>query len=162
MLAFLIFIEGLVMCFLLLLPLVIGISNGPIGMVVMYEKDVQERVINLGLTTKSKMKKSFIISLLVLYLPVLFFIPCMVYFINGARSFLDLFWQITTISLIMGFFDRFFVDWYWVGKTKAWEIPGTTDLKPYIPKKALIQKWFGTLVVLPAMAALSALLFSIL
>ena len=86
----------------------------------------------------------------------------MVYFINGARSFLGLFWQITTISLIMGFFDRFFVDWYWVGKTKAWEIPGTTDLKPYIPKKALIQKWFGTLVALPAMAALSALLFSIL
>ena len=43
----LILIEGLVMCFLLLITLVVGIANGPIGMVVMYEKDVQERAIKL-------------------------------------------------------------------------------------------------------------------
>ena len=25
------------------------------------------------------------------------------------------------------FGDRLFIDWYWVGKTKAWDIPGTED-----------------------------------
>ena len=36
--------------------------------------------------------------------------------------------QITIILLIVGLFDRLFIDWYWVGKTKAWFIPGTEDL----------------------------------
>lgn len=31
----------------------------------------------------------------------------------------------TIILLIMGLFDRIFIDWYWVGKTKTWIIPGT-------------------------------------
>lgn len=62
----------------------------------------------------------------------------------------------TCIYLIMNIFDRLFIDWYWVGHTKAWEIEGTEDLKPYIPKKALIKKWVGTVVVFPALAALIA------
>ena len=29
------------------------------------------------------------------------------------------------ILLIVGVFDRLYIDWYWVGRTKAWIIPGT-------------------------------------
>lgn len=159
MLAGLILIEGIVMCFFLLLTLVIGIANGPQGMVVMYEKDVQERTIELGLTTKKKMKKTFIITFLALYVPILFIIPTMVYFINGARGFLDIFWQTSVISLISHLFDRLFIDWWWVGKTKAWDITGTEDLKPYIPNKTLIFKWVGTILLSPIMAAISGLIF---
>ena len=43
-----ILIEGIVMCFLLLITCVIGIANGPVGLVVLYEKDVQDRVVELG------------------------------------------------------------------------------------------------------------------
>jgi len=128
-------------------------------MVVMYEKDVQERTIELGLTTKKKMKKAYIITFLALYLPILFLIPTMVYFINGARGFLDIFWQSAVISLITHLFDRLFIDWYWVGKTKAWDIPGTEDLKPYIPKKILIFKWVATIVLTPILSGVSALIF---
>lgn len=49
--------EGIVMCFWLLIICVIGIANGPVGLVVFYEKDVQERVVELGYTTKEKIKK---------------------------------------------------------------------------------------------------------
>ena len=159
MLVGLILIEGFAMCFLLLLTLVIGIANGPEGMVVLYEKNVQERAITLGLTTAKKIKRSFIISLIALYLPILLLIPTMVYFINGARGFLQIFWQTSIISLMENLFDRLFVDWYWVGKTKAWNIPGTGDLKPYIPKKILIGKWVGMFILTPFMAAISALIF---
>ena len=58
----LILLEGLVMCFLLLIVCVIGIANGPVGLVVLYEQDVQDRVVELGYTTKKKIKKSFIIT----------------------------------------------------------------------------------------------------
>ena len=105
------------MCFLLLLVCVIGISNGPVGLVVLYEDDVQQRVVELGYTTKEKIKKSFIITALALFVPVFVLPPVMVYYINGAVGFWERFWQMTAILLIAGLFDRFFIDWYWVGRT---------------------------------------------
>ena len=53
-------------------------------------------------------------------------------------------------------FERFCIDWYGVGKTKAWIIPGTEDLQPYIPKNVIIRKWLGTLVAYPVIAAAMA------
>ncbi len=152
----LIIIEGLAMCFLLLVTCVVGIANGPVGLVVLYEQDVQDRAVELGLTTKAKIKKSFIIAAIAMFAPVFILIPYMVYVINGADGFWDGFIQMMAIVLIQGLFDRFFIDFYWVGHTKAWNIPGTEDLKPYIPKKVMLGKWLATLVAFPMMMALIA------
>ncbi len=152
----LILMEGLVMCFFLLIFCVIGIAGGPVGLVVLYEQDVQDRAVALGLTTKKKIQKSLLISCIALYLPYILVVPAFVYGINGAVGFWEGFWQITAILLIQGLFDRLFIDWYWVGHTKAWEIPGTEDLKPYIPTKIKIGKWLATLIVNPLIAAMLA------
>lgn len=40
-----------------------------------------------------------------------------------------------------------------VSHTKAWIIPGTEDLQPYIPKNVLVRKWIGTVVGYPLIAA---------
>ena len=151
-----ILIEGLVMCFILLIICVIGIANGPVGLVVFYEKDVQDRVVELGYTTKEKIKKTSIITTIALFAPVIFLVPAMVYGINGATDFVSGFSQMAIILWIMGLFDRIFIDWYWVGHTKAWLIPGTEDLMPYIPKSVLIGKWFGTIVGFSVIAAIIA------
>ena len=58
------------------------------------------------------------------------------------------------ILLIMGVFDRLYIDWHWVGRTKAWIIPGTEDLMPCIPAKVHLLKWVYTLVLYPACGAL--------
>ncbi len=158
----LILLEGLLMCFLLLLTCVVGIANGPVGLVVLYEQDVQDRVVELGLTTKAKIKKSFVISCIAIFGPVLVLVPYLVYWVNGARGFWPCFWQMTAILLIQGLFDRFFIDWYWVSKTRAWVIPGTEDLQPYIPAKVKLGKWLGTLVGFPLLAALLAAFLSLL
>lgn len=150
----LILVESLAMCFILLIICVVGIANGPVGSVYFYEPEVQEKVVELGLTTKEKIKKGYTIAGTALFVPILFFIPAMVYFINGARGFFDIFLQITIILMIVGLFDRIFIDWYWVGKTKAWHIPGTEELMPYIPKKTLIKKWVGTVIGYPILAAI--------
>ncbi|MGB4610987.1 MAG: hypothetical protein WBH77_10270 [Saccharofermentanales bacterium] len=152
-------LEGLVMSFWLLLICVVGIANGPVGLVFFYEQDVQDRVIELGLTTTDKIKKDTIITILAMYIPTLIVVPVLVYFVNGTRGFWDGFTQMTCIYLIMNLFNRFFIDWYWLGHTKAWEIEGTEDLKPYIPRKTLIIKWLGTIVVSPMMAAIPAFIF---
>ena len=152
----LIIIEGIVMCFILLMTCVVAISDGAVGGVALYEEDVQKRVVELGYTTEKKIKKSFIIMSCALFIPIFTVVPFMVYYINGAEGFWNGFWQMTAILWIMGVFDRVFVDWYWVGKTKAWEIEGTEDLKPYIPKKVLIMKWCFTAVGFPVFSAVMA------
>lgn len=150
----LILVESIAMCFVLLIICVIGIANGPVGCVYFYEPEVQEKVVKLGLTTKEKIKKDYSIAGIALFVPILFLVPAMVYFINGARGFWEVFIQITLILWAMGLFDRVFIDWYWVGKTKAWIIPGTEELMPYIPPKTLIKKWVGTIIGYPILAAI--------
>lgn len=145
-------LEGIVMCFVLLIVCVIGIRNGAVGLVTFYEKDVQEKVVELGLTTKEKIKRSTIISSLALFIPTLVLVPYMVYGINGVSTFKDGFIQICIIYTIMNLFDRIFIDWYWVGHTKTWQIKGTEDLKPYISKRTFAIKWFSTIVLFPLLA----------
>ena len=53
-----ILIEGIVMCFVLLVICVVGIANGPVRLVVFYEQEVQDRVVELGLITREKIKKT--------------------------------------------------------------------------------------------------------
>lgn len=142
----LIILEGISLCFILLIFCVIGISNGPERFTVFYEKDVQDRAVKLGYTTKNQIKRQTIISLIVLYLPCFTLVPFMVCYINGAKEFGEIFVQSLMIFYIMGLFDRLFIDWYWVGHTKAWNIPDTEDLKPYIPIKMIVAKWLATIV----------------
>ena len=151
-----ILIEGIVMCFVLLVICVIGIANGPVGLVVFYEQEVKDRVVALGLTTKEKIQKTSIITVIALFVPMIVLVPLMVYGINGAKGFWDGYWQMLVILMISGLFDRIFIDWWWVGHTKAWIIPGTEDLMPYIYGKTLARKWLGTVVGFPILAAILA------
>lgn len=151
-----ILVEGIVMCFVLLIVCVVGIANGPVGLVVFYEQEVKDRVVELGLTTKEKIQKTSIITAIALFVPMLVLVPLMVYGINGAKGFWDGYWQMLAILMIGGLFDRIFIDWWWVGHTKAWIIPGTEDLMPYIYGKTLLRKWLGTVVGYPILAAILA------
>ena len=77
----------------------------------------------------------------------------MVRFVNGVDGFLDGFIQMIVLYMIINLFDRLFIDLYWVGHTKAWDIPGTEDLKPYIPVSVAVRKWVGAIVGYTALAA---------
>ena len=156
MLAAMIIFEGIVLCFILLIICVVGIANGPVALVSLYEKEVWDRCIEKGLITEAKIRKNA--RLFKLFgMPLMLFVPLFsAYGINGARSFWEGFIQMTVILLIEGLFDRLFIDWYWVGKTRAWNIEGTEDLRPYIYGKALVIKWVTTLVGYPVIAAILA------
>ena len=150
--------EGIILSFVLLLVCVINIKDGPVGGVHYYEPPVQERVVELGLITKEQIKKNLALSSAALLVPLVVCIPLLVVFINGARSFKDAFLQLLVIYMICGAFDRIFIDWYWVGHTKAWFIPGTEDLMPYIHKETWVKKVALTIVLYPVLAALLALI----
>ena len=149
-------LEGIVMCFALLMLCVVAIANGPVGGVIFFEEDVQKRVVELGYTTEAQLKKRGAKLLMALFLMLVTLVPFLVYGINGAVGFWNGFWQMTVILWIMGLFDRLFIDEYWVGRTKTWDIEGTEDLKPYIPPKVKVRKWVVTMIGYPVITALAA------
>lgn len=139
-------LEGLGLGALLVAVCAAGIRKGAVGMVHLYDQKVQERCIALGLTTKEKIKRTAL-RFKAICIPVyLAYALLCVYVINGAQTFWSAFWQFFVILSVMNLMDRFGIDGYWVGHTRAWVIPGTEDLMPYISKADKQRKWlFGTL-----------------
>ena len=86
-----------------------------------------------------------------------------VYAVNSARGFLQGFLQLLIVLSVCNLIDRFLIDELWVGHTKAWIIPGTEDLMPYIKTKDKIVKWlFGTVGIAVISAVLAGIMALIL
>ena len=66
------------------------------------------------------------------------------------------------ILSIMNLIDRFLIDDYWVGHTKAWIIPGTEDLRPYITVKDKKQKWIMGTVGMAFIAAILSVIMALI
>ena len=152
-------IEGLVLGVLLVLVCAVGIRKGAVGMVHLYSPEVQDRCVKSGLTTHEKIRRNALLFKVICVPGYIAYVLVCVYAINGAVGILAGFWQLLVILSVMNLIDRFLVDGFWVGHTKAWTIPGTEDLKPYITAKDKCKKWiFGTV----GMAVISAILSGIM
>ena len=152
-------LEGLGLGVLLILVCAIGIRKGAVGMVHLYSPEVQDRCIKLGLTTYEKIKRNALLFKAVCVPGYVAYVLVCVYALNGARGFLAGFWQLFVILSVMNLIDRFLIDGYGVGRTKAWTIPGTEDLKPYITAKDKAKKWlFGTVGMAVIAAVLAAMM----
>ena len=152
----LVLFEGLVGFLFVLMSCVVGIANGPHNMVFFYDKEVQDKVVESGLISREKIAHNYNLFKFCGILPYFIFVIIAVYFINGARGFFEPFIQMSVILLIEGILDRLFIDWYWVNHTKAWIIPGTEYLRPYINKKAWTAKLITTFIGYPLIAAIIA------
>lgn len=152
-------LEGLGLGALLFLVCAVGIRKGAVGMVHLYSQEVQDRCVKLGLTTHERIKRNALLFKLICLPGYIAYVLAFVYAVNGAKGFLAGFWQLLIILSIMNLIDRFLIDGVWVGHTKAWTIPGTEDLKPYITGKDKCRKWlFGTVGMIVISAVLSAIM----
>ena len=151
--------EGFILGVLLVLVCAFGIRRGAVGMVHLYSPEVQERCVKLGLTTHERIRRSRLLFKVCCIPGYMAYVLVCAYAINGARDFATGFWQMLVILSVMNLIDRFFVDDFWVEHTRAWTIPGTENLMPYIPAAAKRGKWlFGTV----GMAVISAALAGIM
>ena len=152
-------LEGIGLGVLLILVCAIGFRKGAVGMVHLYDTEVLDRCIKLGLTTHKKIERSALIFKAVCVPGYIAYVLVCVYAVNGAQGFLAGFWQLLVILSVMNLIDRFLIDGYWVGHTNAWTIPGTEDLKPYITAKDKQKKWlFGTVGMTIIAAVLAAIM----
>ena len=163
MLAIKLIAEGLGLGLLLYIICAVGIKNSAVGMVHLYDPKVQDRVIQLGMTTREAIRKrSSLFMGLCLPAYMVYVLVC-VWAINGTRGFWPGFWQGFVILSVMNLIDRFLIDEYWVGHTKAWIIPGTEDLRPYITASDKKKKWImGTVGMAVIAAGLSGTMCMIL
>ena len=151
-------LEGLGLGALLVAVCAVGIRKGAVGMVHLYDPKVQQRCIALGLTTKESVKRNALRFKLICVPVYLAYVLVCVYAVNGAQGFWNSFWQCFVILFVMNLTDRFGIDGCWVGHTKAWVIPGTEDLMPYIAKADKQKKWLFGIV---GMAGISLILAGI-
>ena len=152
-------LEGVGLGILLVLVCAFGIRKSPVELVHIYGPEVQQRCIDLGLTTREKIKRNSIRFKCVCLPLYIAYVLVMVYAVNGAHGFVPGFWQLFVILSMMNLIDRFGIDEFWVCHTTAWTIPGTEDLKPYITTKDKQKKWlFGTVGMLIIAAILSGIM----
>ena len=109
---------------------------------------MQERCVRLGLTTQEKIRRNALRFKAICIPGYIAYVLVFVYAVNGARGFVAGFWQLLVILSVMNLIDRFLVDGFWVGHTKAWTIPGTEDLKPYITKQDKCKKWLSGIMLI--------------
>lgn len=162
MLALKLIAEGIGMGLLLCLVCAAGIRNGAVGMVFLYDRKVRERAVELGITAEEEIRKRGALFKSLCIPGYLVYILVCVYLINGARGFFAGFLQSFAILSIMNLIDRFLVDDYWVGRTDAWVIPGTEDLRPYITAEDKKKKWImgtaGMALIAAVIAGVMALI----
>ena len=149
-------LEGFGLGALLVSVCALGIRKGAVGMVHLYSPAVQERCVKLGLTTHERIRRNALIFKAVCVPGYIAYVLVCVYAVNGARGFSQGFWQLFVILSVMNLMDRLLIDGYWVEHTKAWTIPGTEDLKPYITGKDKGQKWLLGTVGMAVIAAVLA------
>ena len=150
---FQVLLEGLGLGVLLVLVCWFGIRKGAVGMVHLYHEDVQERCVKLGLTTREKIRRNSLLFKACCLPGYIAYVLVCVYAVNGTSGFLTGLLQLFVILSVMNLIDRFLVDGWWVGHTKAWTIPGTEDLKPYITRRDKLVKWIGGTVGLAVISA---------
>ncbi len=149
-------LEGLGLGALLALVCAVGIRKGAVGMVHLYGPAVQERCVELGLTSKESIKrKATLLKVVCLPMYLVYLFLC-VFVMNKAQGFCTTLWQSFVILFVMNLVDRFLIDELWVGHTKAWIIPGTEDCMPYITKADKRRKWLASTVSMALLAAILA------
>ena len=149
-----IILEGFGMCVIAFSIFVFLIKQGAVGLVVLYSKDMQEKIVELGLTTSARIKKNaLVINVYFIFLYAAYLLVC-VYMFNGARGFFAGFWQMTVILLIMGLSDRLIMEALLIGHAKACIIQGAEGLRPYITSRKYIENWIRTIIGYPTIAAI--------
>ena len=149
-------LEGFGLGALLVIVCALGIRKGAVGMVHLYSPAVQERCVKLGLTSHERIRRNALIFKALCVPGYIAYVLICVYAVNGAKGFSQGFWQLFAIFSVMNLMDRLLIDGYWVEHTKAWTIPGTEDLKPYITGKDKGQKWLLGTVGMAVIAAVLA------
>lgn len=149
-------IQLLLYCLLFTGMVRLAVRGGAIDGLYFYPKPVQERAIEIGLTTQdivsTKRKRFMVLFYMVMLAALLLIIGLW----NGVTDFKTAYLQSLLFLEVMNWYDGIVIDKVWVGHSKFWVIPGTEDL-PFVQTWGqVLKKRFVLTVIWIAGAAITA------
>ena len=99
--------TGILWIWFFIYMVIVTIRKGPVSALYFYPKEVGDKAISLGLTTRKEMKSRKLFAFILLIMGD-FFIPyIMITKVNGANTFMQYFIQYAILFYGMEFFDWF-------------------------------------------------------
>ena len=118
-------------CLIFTLMVRYAVRGGVVDGLYFYPKTVQERAIEIGLTTQETIKKKRKIFMTEFYIVMLTALVLIIGLWNHVSDFKTAYLQALLFLEIMNIYDGIVIDKIWVGYSKFWLIPGCEDI-PYV------------------------------
>ena len=124
-------LQLMLYCLIFTLMVRYAVRGGAVDGLYFYPKTVQERAIEIGLTTQETIKKKRKIFMTKFYIVMLTALVLIIGLWNHVSDFKTAYLQALLFLEIMNIYDGIVIDKIWVGYSKFWLIPGCEDI-PYV------------------------------
>lgn len=124
-------LQLIIYCLIFTLMVRYAVRGGAVDGLYFYPKTVQERAIEIGLTTKETIKKKRKIFMTEFYIVMLVALVLIIGLWNRVTDFKIAYFQALLFLEVMNVYDGIVIDKIWVGYSKFWLIPGCEDI-PYV------------------------------
>ena len=118
-------------CFIFSLMVRYAVRGGAADGLYFYPKTVQERAIEIGLTTQETIKKKRKIFMTEFYFVMLLTLVLIIGLWNHITDFKIAYLQALLFLEVMNIYDGIVIDKLWVGYSKFWILPGCEDI-PFV------------------------------
>ena len=126
-----ILIQLIFYCVLFTAMVKYAVRGGAIDGLYFYPKAVQERAIEIGLTTREVMQKKRKVFMTEFYIVMLTALVLIIGLWNRISDFKTAYIQALLFLEVMNIYDGIVIDKIWVGYSKFWILPGCEDI-PYV------------------------------
>ncbi len=124
-------IQLVLFCLLFTLMVRYSVRGGAVNGLFYYPKNVQERVFEIGLSTREEMKKKRKIFMTEFYAVMGIALVLIIAIWNKVTDFKTAYLQALLFLEVMNWYDGIVIDKIWVGYSKFWILPGCEDL-PFV------------------------------
>ena len=126
-----IILQLIIYCLLFTMMVRYAVRGGAASGLYFYPKAVQERAIEIGLTTSEEIKKKRKIFMTEFYIVMLVALVLIIGLWNQVTDFKTAYLQALLFLEVMNIYDGIVIDKIWVGYSKFWLLPGCEDI-PYV------------------------------
>lgn len=124
-------LQLVLFCALFTLLVKLAVGNDALNGLFFYPKPVQERVYELGLTSRETVARKRSRFMVPFFLTMLVALLLIIVLWNGVRTFWQAYLQALLFLEVMNWYDGIVIDRLWVGHDPLWVIPGTEDI-PFV------------------------------
>lgn len=124
-------LQLVIYCLIFTLMVRYAVRGGAVDGLYFYPKTVQERAIEIGLTTQETIKKKRKIFMTEFYIVMLVALVLIIGLWNQVTDFKTAYLQALLFLEVMNIYDGIVIDKIWVGYSKFWLLPGCEDI-PYV------------------------------